>query len=229
MSERAPAFQWYPADYLADAKVQFLTSAQEGIYIRLLCYAWREFTIPAEPSQAIMICKRDAKLKDVTHVLDTMFVASPVQGRLRHDRLEEERKKQENHRQKCSEAGTKSARNRQRSFNDRSTTVEIGLNETSTNWQPKFSSSSSTSVFTPISPKGDSSIDDFNKHRRKAKKFHPLSVESRKQDQLLRKWIGEHSDEVIPRDHSTFSKISEAAMSDMSELDFYKTVDRISK
>ena len=35
----SPAFQFYPADYLTDT--EWMTSEEEGVYMRLLCHCWR--------------------------------------------------------------------------------------------------------------------------------------------------------------------------------------------
>jgi Protein of unknown function (DUF1376)/DnaB-like helicase C terminal domain len=53
----SPAFQFYPADYLADANVQMMTLEEEGAYIRLLSYCWREGTIPADNASLSRLCK----------------------------------------------------------------------------------------------------------------------------------------------------------------------------
>ena len=37
---KAPAFQWYPKDFIADIDVQIMTPEQRGAYIMLLSYAW---------------------------------------------------------------------------------------------------------------------------------------------------------------------------------------------
>jgi uncharacterized protein YdaU (DUF1376 family) len=156
MAEKSPAFQFYPADYLADAKVQFLTSAQEGIYIRLLCYCWREGSVPSDPKQALLSCKRDAKLKDVADVLKTFFVPSNDATQLLNPRLEKEREKQLERRHQASEAGRISATKRQRNSNDRSTTVQRPLDSrcdsVATNTPTEFNPSSSSSFSTSSSP-----------------------------------------------------------------------------
>ena len=108
---RAPAFQWYAADYLADERVMQLTLASEAAYVRLLNYCWREGSIPANPVLCAPMCKyADAK---VIKPALALFMKAPDQpGRLIHKRLEEERAKQEAFRAKQAEYGKKGGRPR---------------------------------------------------------------------------------------------------------------------
>lgn len=90
--EKSPAFQFYPADFLADSNVMLMTMPERGAYITLLSVAWIEGAIPVadpaalrrllgghKPSARVLSCFR----KDGTH-----------------KRLEEERGKQETWREK---------------------------------------------------------------------------------------------------------------------------------
>ena len=42
MTVRSPAFQFYPNDWLSSQNITLMTPAEEGAYIRLLCYAWAD-------------------------------------------------------------------------------------------------------------------------------------------------------------------------------------------
>src|SRR5690349_20581274 len=46
---KAPAFQWYAGDWLADGDVRSMSLAERGAYCDLLSYAWREGSIPDVP------------------------------------------------------------------------------------------------------------------------------------------------------------------------------------
>jgi len=46
MSRFGPFFKFYPADWLAAAEISTMTLEQQGAYIRLLCYNWREGSLP---------------------------------------------------------------------------------------------------------------------------------------------------------------------------------------
>lgn len=39
---RTPAFQFYPGDWLSSTNVSLMSPAEEGAYIRLLCYMWND-------------------------------------------------------------------------------------------------------------------------------------------------------------------------------------------
>jgi len=90
---RSPSFQFYPADYLADANVQLMTCEEEGVYIRLLCYCWREGSLPNDDKELSALAK-GVDMSRVTRV-KTRFVTDPEDSqKLVHPRLIEERKKQ---------------------------------------------------------------------------------------------------------------------------------------
>jgi len=124
-----PYLQFYPADYMSDGNVQLCTTAQEGIYLRLLCFAWIEGSVPASIEQVQRICKRDARKADIQHVLTTFFVAGP-DGRLINRRLEAEREKVRSKSQSRSLAGHKSAESRRQKANARRTHVEQMFEQT---------------------------------------------------------------------------------------------------
>jgi uncharacterized protein YdaU (DUF1376 family) len=90
---KAPAFQFYAGDYLADESVQLMTLEEEGIYIRLLAYCWREGSIPADVESLARLCK-DADRALMTRPMACFLASKKETGRLIHPRLEEERKKQ---------------------------------------------------------------------------------------------------------------------------------------
>jgi uncharacterized protein YdaU (DUF1376 family) len=99
--DRSPAFQFYAADYLADEKVQLMTIEEEGCYIRLLAYCWREGSIPANQDLLTRLCKGVSPS-------DRVAMCFYSQGdRLRHKRLDLEREKQEEFRNEKSKAGMK--------------------------------------------------------------------------------------------------------------------------
>lgn len=107
---KSPAFQFYPSDWLSDAKVQTLTAAQEGIYIRLLCYCWREGSLPADGSAIAQLCKRDVSDLDIDHVLKNFFLLSD--GKYHNKRLDQERDKQMRFAKERSKSGKLGAKKR---------------------------------------------------------------------------------------------------------------------
>jgi len=106
MSEgKSPAFQFYPADFLADANVAGMTCAQVGAYIRLLCHCWLEGSLPDDDRVLAKLSGAGAKWKAMRAVVMRPFNETqiePLSGQnrvrpkvvFRHKRLDEERRKQ---------------------------------------------------------------------------------------------------------------------------------------
>jgi hypothetical protein len=83
---------------------------------------------------------------------------------------------------------------------------------------------------TPISPKGDCEpVDEFNEGRRSRERYKKIGRGERKDVKSLKAWMASHPEELIPRDQFTYSKILEAAVGPMSELEFYRAVERFSR
>jgi hypothetical protein len=59
---RAPAFQFYAADWLADERVKLMSYEEQGVYLFLLCHEWLEGSIPA----------------DLTHLARLLHIDDPV-------------------------------------------------------------------------------------------------------------------------------------------------------
>lgn len=92
---KSPAFQWYPKDILASARVQEMSLAEEGAYRRLLDFCWLNGSIPADEKRVSRLIGKGATV-EIAQVCMEMFVPDPQdESRLIHDRLEEERAKQE--------------------------------------------------------------------------------------------------------------------------------------
>jgi uncharacterized protein YdaU (DUF1376 family) len=144
---KAPAFQFYAAEYLADEGVQLLTLEQEGAYIRLLAYCWREGSIPSDPAKLSRLCK-SASIETLSDVLG-LFIPGET-GRLLHQRLEDERIKQAEYRKKQSQNGGKGGRPPKQNPDD-TQAKGLGLfGETQTKAKKRsssaFASSSSTAI-----------------------------------------------------------------------------------
>lgn len=107
---KPPAFQFYAAEYLADEHVQLMTLEEEGAYIRLLSFCWREGSIPSDLSALSRLCK-GASTTVLAEVVKR-FKPNSNEGRLVHPRLEEERLKQSQWREKSAQGGRASAHKR---------------------------------------------------------------------------------------------------------------------
>lgn len=109
---KPPAFQFYAAEYLADEHVQLMTLEEEGAYIRLLAFCWREGSIPKAIGALSRLCK-GASTTVLTTVLKR-FKPTDNGERLVHPRLDAERKKQQDWREKSAQGGRASAHKRKK-------------------------------------------------------------------------------------------------------------------
>lgn len=105
---KSPAFQFYAAEYLADEDVQLMTLEEEGCYIRLLAYCWREGSIPSDLDKLSRLCK-GASTTVISMVVKCFDQDVLNIGRMIHKRLEVERDKQREWKEKSSRGGRKSA------------------------------------------------------------------------------------------------------------------------
>jgi uncharacterized protein YdaU (DUF1376 family) len=138
---KPPAFQFYPADYLADMRVRMLSWAARGLYIELICYCWREGWIPADGSAIAQLCGcHDTAIIEPCLELFSPHPTDP--GKLIHLRLDEERRKQEEHSAERRESGRNGALKR------------WGKRDGSAINQPmaENGSSSSSSILPPLFP-----------------------------------------------------------------------------
>jgi uncharacterized protein YdaU (DUF1376 family) len=83
-----------------------MTVEEEGCYIRLLAYCWREGSIPSDPEKLACLCKG---IKPNRVVQLCFKVSVQDSNRLVHERLEREREKQAEWRSKCADGGRHSA------------------------------------------------------------------------------------------------------------------------
>jgi len=105
--ERAPAFQFYPKDFLTDGNVAGMSLQERGAYITLLCLCWLEGSLPSDLGRlANHVGVPRATVVKLWPALARCFRPSDTEeGRLIHPRLELERQKQEEYRRRQSDAG----------------------------------------------------------------------------------------------------------------------------
>lgn len=136
--EQSPAFQFYPRDFLADARVASMSPAACGVYIRLLCHCWIEGSVENDSEMIRRLVGFSGRnWSAVWCQARTCFVIHD--GRLVQPRIERERAKQAEFRAKKAQAG--SAGGKQKA----SKTLADPLAK------PTSSSSSSSSVKIPSS------------------------------------------------------------------------------
>lgn len=145
---RAPAFQFYPDDWLSSPKISTMTPAEEGAYIRLLSYSWNDpdCTIPDDDTSLAMLSRLgEGWLNGSGNKLRACFVQhSKKTGRLFNVRLMKERKKQEDWRKKSQQGGKRSAESRASRSKDHPRVVEECFKGGSILVEPKGNSSSSS-------------------------------------------------------------------------------------
>ena len=94
-AKRAPAYQWYPRDYMADAIVQAMTLEQEGAYRRLLDHCWLEHGLPVDLDELWPLAKcpsREFFETRIWNVVGRKFYLR--RNRFQQKRLDRERAKQ---------------------------------------------------------------------------------------------------------------------------------------
>lgn len=92
-SEKSPAFQFYPRDFLSEPNVQAMTMEQRGIYVWLLCHCWCEDSLPNDLARLARICQVSRRRFEMLWPeIAVCFIESD--GALRHSRLDKERRDQ---------------------------------------------------------------------------------------------------------------------------------------
>jgi len=133
--EWGPAFQFYPGDFLSDERSALMNNAATGVYIRLLCYAWNEGSIPENVALLARLVREDlATFTPLWEDVKVCFVASNEPGRLINERMESIRAEQIAYRKRQSTKGKASAEKRS---NHGSTPVQRRFNRGSTPVQPR--------------------------------------------------------------------------------------------
>lgn len=150
---KSPAFQFYPADYLADEKVQLMTLEEEGAYLRSLAFCWREGSIPSDPQTLSRLIGKGCSVEIARVVQGCFNHPSKDASRMMHPRLECEREKQKQWIRKSSEGGKVSAEKRQKrakeSIRSEMKGGSSGVVEPKVNSSSSISSSISISKYLP--------------------------------------------------------------------------------
>lgn len=112
-SDKAPAFQFYAKEFLADANQAGMSLQEAGAYVRLMCVEWNEAG-KGIPDSAVkcarMVGATDGHMKKMWPTLRRCFREHGSEtGMLIHPRLEKEREKQESYRRRQSDKGRASA------------------------------------------------------------------------------------------------------------------------
>lgn len=110
---KSPAFQFYPSDWLSSPKVTMMTPAQEGAYIRLLCFDWDNNGIPDDDAAMAQLSRLGTEWENSQKILRSCFGPHPHRvGFLTNRRLQKERLKQKEFRKERSKSGLRGAKKR---------------------------------------------------------------------------------------------------------------------
>lgn len=113
-ANKAPAFQFYAAEFLADENVALMSNQEIGCYIKLICFCWREGSIPSDIAKIARLCGEDSSAMALLWVsIKPCFgEADGSPDRLVHKRLQAEREKQLAFKAERSAAGKRGAESR---------------------------------------------------------------------------------------------------------------------
>lgn len=150
--KKAPAFQFYPADWLSSQRVSLMTLEEEGAYIRLLCYCWKNGELPNDPEQLARLIGKGASTTLASNVA-TMFQADGC--RLLHDKLNALRTEREQWLEKSRKGGLASAAKRAKQREIEENESKGGCNLVDDCLQPKANTSSSSSSINSPPPSND--------------------------------------------------------------------------
>lgn len=150
---KSPAFQFYAAEWISDEHVSMMSLEEEGAYIRLLAYCWREGSISSDLESLSRLCKGGSTT--LIAVVAKRFQPHPnLSDRLVHPRLELEREKQRKWREKSAEGGRASGQTRRKSPKSKDLQAAKGgsrvvePNGKRTGWQMVEPNGNSSSSFT---------------------------------------------------------------------------------
>jgi uncharacterized protein YdaU (DUF1376 family) len=144
---KAPAFQFYASDFISDENVVLMNNQEVGCYIKLLCFCWKQGSIPNDIDKIGKLCGENSSvMAQLWESIKPCFKENG-HGRLVNPRLEKEREKQKAFRKERSESGKKGAAKRWKDKDlDSSATTEPMANDSSSS---SSSSSSSKPIDTP--------------------------------------------------------------------------------
>lgn len=109
--KKQTGFQFLPSEWLASPVTAMMSPAEEGAYIRLLCYDWVNDGIPNDDEQLARLSRLgDAWNRTSSNPIKACFKEHPKKpGFLTNDRLLSERARQAEWAKKSSKGGRKSA------------------------------------------------------------------------------------------------------------------------
>lgn len=148
---KAPAFQFYPADFLADANVAVMTTEEVGAYLILTLFAWRENGLPDDVEELSALAKMPLdRFKTSWERRLARCFEKREDGRFVHPRLEAEREKQAAFRQRMSEVGKRGGRPRKgKGSGKKKGSERVGLPTEGSSEKPLLSSNTTVGADAP--------------------------------------------------------------------------------
>ncbi|MDY6862817.1 MAG: DUF1376 domain-containing protein, partial [Thermodesulfobacteriota bacterium] len=113
MENKAPAFQFYPKDFVSDVNVVTMTMEERGVYITLLSHCWIEGCLKGGSEMLQAICNNPSNWEKIWEKVSRCFYEKD--GIFYHNRLEKEKIKQSEWREKSRLGGIKSGEKRKKS------------------------------------------------------------------------------------------------------------------
>lgn len=108
---KSPAFQFYPDDFLGSGKVGTMTTEEVGAYVLLVCLEWNETGFVFDEEELSRWCRMPrARFRAAWRRVSRSFVERD--GRMYNPRLDVERAKQAEWREKSRKGGLTSAQSR---------------------------------------------------------------------------------------------------------------------
>jgi uncharacterized protein YdaU (DUF1376 family) len=103
---KAPAFQFYPKDYLADPNVRLMTHEERGLYWDAICMCWLQGSLSNDP--VILSKLFGISLRKFSRIWPKVAVCfQENDGKLSHKRLDAERTAQKENRDRRKDAARK--------------------------------------------------------------------------------------------------------------------------
>lgn len=142
---KPPAFQFYPKDFIADGNVAVMNMEERGVYITLLSYCWLEGWLPNASTKLKRMCNNPSNWEQSWNNIKHCFYEK--EGKLYHKRLDKERQKQQEWREKSRIGGVRSGETRRKKSksNHPSTTLQPPYEPNANQTRTLQSSSSSSS------------------------------------------------------------------------------------
>lgn len=152
---KSPAFQTYPADFLSDKNTLVMTTTEIGAYWLLLLVCWQENGLPDDLAELAAVARLPLKqFQPMWERRIARCFQKRDDGRWTHKRLEKERNKQAEHRERQSAAGKRGADKRWQSHSHPIATPSNGNGKTNAIAMAKDSSSFSSSSSTVVEERG---------------------------------------------------------------------------